>query len=642
MTSPSLQDTPPAPGQKRVGWIVAAISLVVSIVGVFLVVDLYRSHTNGGKGYAAAIRGLELIGQLQYQTQEARRILLYALATRDSNKQVEYADQSRAAEAQAATYLKESAQLARTTEENLAVQKLTRDWQAYLKLRDDLIALMLEGDLKQALERDLKEGIPAFNAARDQLQVVDRLFHREANRLLREMDVSFQHSLVRLIVILALTLALATVAVKTVQKTSMVRVLTASEAQLRQSRQKFETLVNSIDGVVWEAHPRTFSFTFVSQQAEACLGLPLQQWLGSDDFWVSRIHPEDRDRVLNCRRQAVADHTPCRQEYRMLGASEREVWVRESATIVVEAQQPVLVRGVFLDITEQKLAQQELEKMHQELVATSRRAGMAEIATGVLHNVGNVLNSVNVSATLVNEQLRQSRVVGLAKAAARLREHTLDLKRFLFDDPKGKLMPEYLIQAVEQLIKERELLTQELGNLMRNVTHIKDIVAMQQSYAGVAGVVEAVPLADLVEDALQINATGFARHKVELVREFESLPPVPTDKHKMLQILANLASNAKHALEATPRPDRRLVLKLARHGSRARISFIDNGVGIAPENVTRIFSHGFTTKTNGHGFGLHSSALAAKEMGGSLVAESAGLGHGATFTLELPISSLTE
>ncbi len=632
----------PAPANSdRFGWAIAAIFLVVCGVGTFLVLDLYRSYVTGGKSYSDAIRGLELIGQLRYQTQEARRILLYALATRDSNKQVEYADESRAAEAQAAKCFRESGQLANSPEEVEAVQKLENDWKSYLKIRDELIASMLEGNPKEAIEHDLRDGVPAFNKVRDKLQGVERLFRSEAGRLLRQMDVSFQRSLIRLMVILGLSLALATVAAKMIQKGTLLRVSTASEAQLRRSRQKFETLVNSIAGVVWEADPQTFQFSFVSQQAAGLLGIPLEEWLTQKSFWMEHLHPEDRERAIHCRREAVVGRGDCRLEYRMLDAGGQEVWIQESASVVLEGEEVNLLRGVLFNITEQKVAEAELRAVHKQLVETSRRAGMAEVATGVLHNVGNVLNSVNVSATLVQEQLRQSRVTGLAKAGARLREHASDLKTFLFEDSKGRLLPEYLIQVSGQLTKERDQLLHEMTSLTKNVSHIKDIVAMQQSYAGVAGVMEKLPVAGLVEDALQINSAGFARHGVEVVREFEDLPPMPMDKHKTLQILVNLASNAKYALEASGRPDRRLLLKIGRNGNnRAKIIFADNGVGIAPENLTRIFSLGFTTKANGHGFGLHSAALAAKQMGGSLHAHSDGVGLGATFTLELPLSPI--
>jgi two-component system, NtrC family, sensor kinase len=190
----------------------------------------------------------------------------------------------------------------------------------------------------------------------------------------------------------------------------------------------------------------------------------------------------------------------------------------------------------------------------------------------------------------------------------------------------------------DQLSKERTETLGELELLAKNIEHIKEIVALQQSYARVCGVVESLPITELIEDALQINSTAFRRHGVEVVRQFEPVPLVSVNRHKVLQILVNLLSNAKYAVDQATVENKRLVLSVARDGkNRVSISVQDNGIGIAPENLTRIFSHGFTTKKEGHGFGLHSGALAAKEMGGSLHVHSAGAGRGATFTLELPI-----
>jgi C4-dicarboxylate-specific signal transduction histidine kinase len=179
----------------------------------------------------------------------------------------------------------------------------------------------------------------------------------------------------------------------------------------------------------------------------------------------------------------------------------------------------------------------------------------------------------------------------------------------------------------------------ELESLRKNTGHIKDIVATQQSYAKVVGVVETMQVTELVEDALRVNTEALARHDVRVTREFaQDLPAVSVDKHKVLQILVNLIRNAKHACDDAGHGDKRLMVRVANGEGKLKISVIDNGVGIPAENLTRIFNHGFTTRKNGHGFGLHSGALAAKELGGALLAHSDGPGHGATFTLELPVS----
>jgi PAS domain S-box-containing protein len=291
------------------------------------------------------------------------------------------------------------------------------------------------------------------------------------------------------------------------------------------------------------------------------------------------------------------------------------------------------------DITKRKRAETELEALHKQLLETSRRAGMAEVATNVLHNVGNVLNSVNISATLVVESAKKSKTANLAKVVALLREHESELGTFLSCDPQGKQVPAFLAQLSEYLLAEQAKNLQELDSLLKHVQHIKEIVARQQSHARVSGVKEIINLRELVEDALRMNLGALDQHCVEVVREFEAVPLINIDRHKILQILVNLLRNATHACQDSGRADKRLTVRVAQSDDRIKISVTDNGIGIPPENLTRIFGHGFTTRQAGHGFGLHGAALAAKEMGGALTAHSAGPGQGATFTLELPVSA---
>jgi PAS domain S-box-containing protein len=293
--------------------------------------------------------------------------------------------------------------------------------------------------------------------------------------------------------------------------------------------------------------------------------------------------------------------------------------------------------AVVQDITERRLAEQELEDVHKQLLVASRQAGMAEVATNVLHNVGNVLNSVNVSASLVSQQIKMSKCVKLGQVAALLTEHAGDLASFLAG-PRGRHVSGYLQELGAHLLHERDAAIAELSALSSNVEHVKEIVAMQQSYARRGGVTETLHIRMLVEDSLRLNEGAFSRHGVTIIRDYEDVPPVQVDKHKVLQILVNVIRNAKHACDEA-KAEKQVTIRIRAANESVLISVIDTGVGIPKENLERIFSHGFTTRPDGHGFGLHSSALAAKEMGGTLHAESAGPGQGATFTLALPVES---
>ena len=283
-------------------------------------------------------------------------------------------------------------------------------------------------------------------------------------------------------------------------------------------------------------------------------------------------------------------------------------------------------------------AHEELAAAQKDLLEASREAGMAELATGVLHNVGNVLNSLNVSTTIIREKLRHSEFLILGKVRDLLQQHEGDLASFLTTDPKGKLVPGFIIKLADNIDRELSLLQTEHEHLASNVEHIKEIVAVQQSYARISGSHEPLSVSSLLDDALQINRAVFERDGIQVLRDYSDVPLVTVDKHKVLQILVNLITNAKHALDESQRPDRRLTLKTAMNGNRCvKVTVSDNGIGIPPENLPRVFTHGFTTRKTGHGFGLYSGASAAKEMGGRLTAHSDGAGKGATFILELPL-----
>ncbi len=298
--------------------------------------------------------------------------------------------------------------------------------------------------------------------------------------------------------------------------------------------------------------------------------------------------------------------------------------------------------GISRDITARKLAELEQERLQRQVIDLSRRAGMSEVAANVLHNVGNVLNSVNVSSSVLTEKVRDSRISSVVRTAQLLKEHEADLVPFMTDTPQGRMLPDFLEKLSLRLVEEQTSVLEELELLTRNIDHIAQIIRVQQGYANVGGLQEFTDIGLLVEDALQMSASMFLRHHIEIVRDFAPLPKMWVDKHKILQILINLVRNAKHALTDHGTAVKRLVVRVVEESDdRMRISVSDNGIGISEENLNRIFEYGFTTKNDGHGFGLHGGAIAAREMGGSLNVSSEGHGLGATFTLELPINTRT-
>jgi C4-dicarboxylate-specific signal transduction histidine kinase len=289
-------------------------------------------------------------------------------------------------------------------------------------------------------------------------------------------------------------------------------------------------------------------------------------------------------------------------------------------------------------ITAKDSALAELAEAQTRLIDLSRMSGMAEVATGVLHNVGNVLNSVNVSAAIVADRLRVSRINQIGELVQTIEDHKSKLSDFLANDPRGQRILPYMGNLSHHLEQERVELGKEVASLVHHISHIKEIVSMQQAYARTAGVYEKVALSEVIEDGVGISGLAAERHGIVLKIESDALPPFTTDRHKVLQILLNLLRNAKDAVKASGNPDKQIAIRTERlNEKRAAIRVSDNGVGIPAANLVRIFSHGFTTKIDGHGFGLHSGALAARELGGSLTVVSGGQNAGAIFTLELPI-----
>jgi len=315
---------------------------------------------------------------------------------------------------------------------------------------------------------------------------------------------------------------------------------------------------------------------------------------------------------------------------------------------LLEAMIEDRARDMFHVNEELKLANERLresllgqQQMQRALVDTSRKAGMAEVATNVLHNVGNVLNSVNVSAGVVARLARGSRGGGVRKAIALLREQP-DQAAFLTGDPRGRMLVDYLDGVGRALEEERESSLAELGTLERNIEHIKAIVSMQQSHARAGGAVEEVSLTAIVDDALVFTSPSFERHGVVARRDLGDLDAlgdrIVVDRHALFEIVINLVTNAGQAVKELA-GERLVTVRVRRvDPGHVAIAVEDNGVGIAAEHLTRIFGHGFTTKPDGHGFGLHSSALAARDLGGRVQVESAGPGRGATFTLVVPVA----
>ncbi len=295
-----------------------------------------------------------------------------------------------------------------------------------------------------------------------------------------------------------------------------------------------------------------------------------------------------------------------------------------------------VMAGVLIDVTERAHAAQREHDLQRQLRERSHQAGMAEIATGVLHNVGNVLNSLGIANATIRRELNELRLERLEQTSGLIREHRGTLASFLTEDPHGKHLPGYLDALTGQIAAKVRAARLEAVTVDQLLHHLRDIVSAQQASAKIAGIEEPVDLRELLETAILVEAPVLDH--IEVVRQYEELPAVTTDRHKLLQILVNFLSNARHAVQAgTTRPGR-ITLQLLREDAEVLIGIEDSGVGMSAEVVSQLWRYGFTTKPDGHGFGLHNCANAARLIGASVEATSAGPDRGARFVIRLPVN----
>jgi len=413
-----------------------------------------------------------------------------------------------------------------------------------------------------------------------------------------------------------------------------------AEEKMRYSEQRYRSVVEATTSIVWSTPP---SGKFQSPQPgwTAFTGQTFEElW---EWGWLKAIHPDDRSMTTAAWNKALEDREIYQVRHRLRRHDGVYRYMSGRGIPILADDGEILEwLGVHTDITERKVAELEKERLNRELVELSRRSGMSEVATNVLHNVGNVLNSVNISSSVITEKVKNSRIGTVAKTSSLLQEHKDDLASFI-NTSQGRQLPDFLQKLSLRLSAEQNEILAELELLDRNIEHISQIVSVQQSYAYVGGVKESVSITELIEDALRMNSMEMESPGVTVIRDYTDVPFIEVEKHKVMQILVNLIRNAKHALADDDITDRHLTFRvLMADPQNLHIVIEDNGVGIEPENLTRIFSHGFTTKREGHGFGLHGGALAAAEMGGSLTVHSGGWGKGAAFTLALPLHSKSD
>lgn len=356
------------------------------------------------------------------------------------------------------------------------------------------------------------------------------------------------------------------------------------------------------------------------------------------DSFLRSIHESDREHMKSLLEKALVEEGTYKNELRIKISNGKYRWFYTTFQSFLNENSKIL-KGVSLDITVRKKAEQKITSLRNQLIFSSRLAGMADVASSTLHNVGNVLNSANVSIEFLKEFISQSKIKEMDAITVLLQKNLSRLSEYIATDPQGKYVPEYLIALLQKVKEEYELVSKEIENLSRHIAHVSDIIMAQNDIGRSSGMREKVFLPEVIDTALEMTDFSFEEHDIHIVKNYQKTPFVVADKVKLLQILLNLIRNSKDALmESSVDKKRTITISLKENNvtNQLIIKIKDSGIGISPENLKKIFSFGFTTKECGHGMGLHMSALNAKEMGGSLNVHSGGIGKGAVFDLVIP------
>ncbi|HIC7358052.1 ATP-binding protein [Legionella sp. PATHC032] len=416
------------------------------------------------------------------------------------------------------------------------------------------------------------------------------------------------------------------------------RSIDISSKEMRDINSKLEYAQDIAQMGYWHYDADTDTATW-SKGLFKILGLtPSNSALNYASF-LTLVHPNDQAGLKNVVARALKEKEDYDYELRVRNADNNYKWYRTIARANPEKNE---ISGVLMDISKRKIIEEQIHELNNKLVSTARLAGMSEVATSILHNVGNILNSVNVSAIILKKNISKIHYKKLFAIKTMLDENINQLSEYLSNNPKGKLVLPYLDALSKALQEEYEENMKEANSLENNINHIKEIISMQQSLSGLSNLTEKVSIHDVILNA--VKSVIFDKHQIDVRIEIEpEINEFITDKSKLFQILTNLLANAKDSVLLHESNDsRKIVIDIRRtEKNHIMVKINDNGIGIQKDNLDRIFSFGFTTKKNGHGFGLHCSAIYARDLGGRLYAESNGSGKGAQFVLDLPINPKT-
>lgn len=399
-------------------------------------------------------------------------------------------------------------------------------------------------------------------------------------------------------------------------------------AEIENKNALMETFVNNIPDMAW-VKDRNSKFIIANKAFCDAVGMA-HEFLVNNTCEVcfgelaAKFKADDR--------AVMESKTQKRIEESIVDGNQKVVWLETIKSPLRDGAGAIVgTVGIARDITERK-------RLNAALNTASRLGGMAEVAIGVLHNVGNAINSVNVSATLVGEKLQSKSMKLLTRGMELLSTHKDDLVRFLTEDQTGKALIQGLPSLSSSIVREQQEMIAETDSVRRHLAQIMQTIQLQEEYARVTSVVEKCSLDQVIDEALAFVLARCRELGVQVKTEVDEMLDITQDRNQIVQILANLMRNAVDALADADRPEKVIGVVGRKYGDeRFRIEVSDNGTGISDEDRPAIFRYGFSTKRDGHGFSLHNSSTLAQAMGGAITFSSDGRGRGSVFRLELPI-----
>lgn len=274
-----------------------------------------------------------------------------------------------------------------------------------------------------------------------------------------------------------------------------------------------------------------------------------------------------------------------------------------------------------------------LNTTYKKLVDHAQREGIADIATNILHNIGNILNSISVSVHLMEECAKSEVTEDIIKAGRLLQENMNHLEEFISEGGKGKKLMKFYLSLGRTADKMQKQILYNLDRLKKKTEAINEVVFAQQSYAGADEKLEELYVETILADALKLNQDDLDKFGIKVEKNILSNFKVVVNRAKLFFIIFNIISNAKDAMTAASVREKRLTVSMGEDDTGDYVKISDTGIGIPEDLLGRIFEYGFSTKSGKYGYGLYSCASYIAEIGGSISAHSDGEGKGAVFVL---------